>query len=88
MVGINDWSVKPEIKDEHTCIHVVISTKLDFTKLDFTLLDENRIPIVIMRVTNCEIYFCVPSIGRPMFAQLGDSVKYITGSGAEAYKNK
>ena len=86
MVTFNSWTVKTEIKDEHTCVHAHILPEVNIDNLDFTIMDENRIPILTMKVTSYEIYFCV-SFSRPMFAKLGDCVRYVDGSGAELYAN-
>jgi len=84
MISHQDWSVQSEIKDEQTCIHAHINDKLDIDKLEFTLLDEERKLIMRMKVNTREIYFCT-AIGKPVFAQLGDCVKFVDGTGAEIY---
>ena len=84
MITFNSWTVKTEIKDEQTCVHAHISSEVDITNLDFTIMDENRIPILTMKVNSNEIYFCT-SIGKPMFAKLGDCVRYVDGTGSEIY---
>lgn len=66
------------------CITVDIATTVDITKSKLTLLSEERTPICSMPVTSHTITIC-SHINRPIFAQLDDSVRYVTGSGAEAY---
>jgi hypothetical protein len=86
MILAHDWHLLTEVKDnEETCVHAIINDDVDINKLDFLLLDEERKLIVKLKVTSREIYFCT-TIGKPMFAQLGDDVKYVEGSGAETYK--
>jgi hypothetical protein len=87
MIANKDWSINTETKDGQTCVHAHISDSLDISGLEFSLLDEERKLIVRMKVNSHEIYFCT-AIGEPMFAQLGDSVKYVDGSGADFYKEK
>jgi len=87
MILAHDWTLLTEVKEdnEETCVHAIINDDVDINKLDFLLLDEERKLIVKLKVTSREIYFCT-TIGKPMFAQLGDDVKYVEGSGAETYK--
>lgn len=87
MILNKDWTINTETKDGQTCVHAHISDSLDISGLEFSLLDEERKLIVRMKVNAHEIYFCT-TIGEPMFAQLGDCVKYVDGSGAEFYKEK
>ena len=87
MILNKDWSINTETKDGQTCVHAQIATSLDISGLEFSLLDEERKLIMRMKVNSHEIYFCT-AIGEPMFAQLGDSVKYVDGSGADFYKEK
>lgn len=85
MISPKDWSIKTEIKDDQTCIHAHINKDLDLNGLIFSLLDDERKLIIKLKVTDYEIYFCT-AIGKPMFAQLGDNVKFVEGTGAETYK--
>jgi hypothetical protein len=87
MIVNKDWSINTETKDGQTCVHAHINESIDISGLEFSLLDEERKLIVRMKVNSHEIYFCT-AIGEPMFAQLGDSVKYVDGSGADFYKEK
>lgn len=84
MLKFSSWTVKTETKDGETCVHAHISPEVNIENLDFTIMDENRIPILTMKVNNHEIYFCT-SIGKPMFAKLGDCVRYVDGTGSEIY---
>jgi len=84
MIKHSQWLVHTEEKDGQTCIHAHLSEDLDFSNLDFSLIDEDRKTIIKLKVTSREIYFCV-NIGEPLFAQLGDSIKYVDGSGIELY---
>ncbi len=83
-----DWSLKvEENKELGTCIHININDGVVIDGLMFELLDDERKIITSMKVLNKEIYLCV-SLAKPEFAKLGDSVKYVDGSGKEFYKNK
>ena len=85
MVTFNSWTVRTEINEEkHTCVHAHISPEVNIDNLDFTIMDENRIPLFTMKVNSYEIYFCT-AIGKPMFAKLGDCVRYVDGTGSEIY---
>lgn len=53
--------------------------------MEFSLIDEERKVMVKTKVTSREIYICC-NIKKPTFAQLGDCVKYVDGSGFETYK--
>lgn len=82
-----DWVLKvEEHKDYGTCIHVIINDNVPIDNLVFRLLDEDRKPIAVTKVASREIYLCT-SLAKPEFAELGDSVKYVEGSGKEFYKN-
>lgn len=85
MIHENNWSVKVESNGEETCVHAHLNTDLDITDLSFSLLDDERKQIIKLKVNSHEIYFCT-NIGKPIFAQLGDSVKYVDGSGVETYQ--
>jgi len=49
-------------------------------------LSETRTPIIKMKITTREIHICTHT-DKPMFAQIGHSVKYVMGSGYEYYQN-
>lgn len=85
MFAFSSWSVTTAIKEGETCVHIHIVESLDITNLELLILDEDRKPIVRMKVMDREIYFCM-MIGNPMFAQLGDCIRYVDGSGSEFYK--
>lgn len=80
---LQDWTVKIE---NGNCVHVYINEDQNIEGLEFTLINDTRIPIMKMKVTNHEIYIC-SQIEKPMFAQLGNCVKYVDGSGTEYYNN-
>lgn len=82
-----DWTLKVEEHKEHgTCIHVIINDDVCIENLMFKLLDHERKLITVSKVTSREIYLCT-SLAKPEFVELGDCVKYVTGSGKEFYKN-
>ena len=78
-----NWSVTAET--EH-CVHVTIDESVDLANLELTLISDVRIPIVKVKVESRDIKICSQT-EKPMFAQLGDSVKYVKNSGYEYYKN-
>lgn len=78
-----DWDVQAE-GDE--CVHISISEEVALTDEDLVLLSETRTPIVKMKVNTREIFLCCHT-EKPMFVQIGHSVKYVTGSGSEFYKD-
>lgn len=81
----NNWSLNvEEVEGKGTCVHVVINKDVSIDNLEFKLLDDERKIINSMLVNNREIYLCV-SLAKPEFVQLGDSVKYVSGSGSEYY---
>ena len=83
-----DWSLKiEEDKEQGTCIHIIISEDVPIEGLIFKLLDEERKIITETEVVNREICLCT-SLARPEFAQLGDDVRYVDGSGKEYYHIK
>jgi hypothetical protein len=73
-----------EVEGKGTCVHVVINEDVSIEGLEFKLLDDERKVINSMKVNSREIYLCV-SLAKPEFVQLGDSVKYVDGSGKEVY---
>jgi hypothetical protein len=78
-----EWSVVAE-SDE--CVLVQIGEDIDLTDLELTLISDTRTPIVKLKVNMREIHICSHT-EKPMFAQLGNSVKYVKGSGKSMYQN-
>lgn len=81
----SDWQVIGEVNEKESCIRVTINKDIEIKDLKLSLIDEERKLITRMDVNSHEIYFCI-SIGNLIFAQLGDSVKYVSGSGDDSYK--
>lgn len=79
----SDWTV---IADGENCVHIVIEETIDIDGLDLVLLSDTRTPIVKMKITTRDIHICTHT-NKPMFAQIGHSVKYVMGSGHEYYQN-
>ena len=77
----NEWQVVAE-SDE--CVFVTIDESVDLEGLELTLINDVRIPIVKLKVNSREIHICSHT-EKPMFAQLGNSVKYVKGSGKSMY---
>jgi hypothetical protein len=84
MILNKDWSVFVDSESE-MCVHAHIADSVDISNLEFSLIDEERKVMVKTKVTSREIYICC-NIKKPTFAQLGDCVKYVDGSGFETYK--
>jgi hypothetical protein len=78
-----DWCVQAE-GDE--CVHITINDDVLLTDMDLVLLSETRTPIIKMKVNTREIFLCCHT-EKPMFVQIGHSVKYVTGSGGDFYKD-
>jgi hypothetical protein len=78
------WSVSADT--EH-CVHILIDDNIDLEGLELTLINDVRIPILKMKINTREIHICSHT-EKPMFAQIGNSVKYVEGSGAEYYQNE
>lgn len=76
-----EWNVVAE-SDE--CVLVQIGEDIDLTDLELTLISDTRTPIVKLKVNMREIHICSHT-EKPMFAQLGNSVKYVRGSGKSMY---
>lgn len=81
---LSDWNVESL---DHDCVKVTIKQDVSIDDTTLTLFNENRIPLVKMKVDSREIHLCC-HVERPMFIQVGDSVKYVNGSGYEAYEEK
>jgi len=78
---LSKWDVVAETEQ---CVLVTIDEDVDLTNLELTIIDEFRIPVIKLKVNTRDISICLQT-GKPMFAQLGNSVKYITGSGKNSY---
>lgn len=76
------WTVK---RENDNCVHAHIDESVDITDLEFSLINDLRQKILTMKVTSHEVYVC-SELARPTYAQLGDSMKYVDGSGSEYYK--
>lgn len=70
------------------CVIVNFNPDLDLTDAKLILLGSSRNPLVSISVTGPRMEVCLPT-GDPMFVELktphGVCVKYVTGSGGEAY---
>jgi len=84
MILNKDWSVFVD-RESEMCVHAHLEDSVDISNLEFSLIDDERKVMVKTKVTSREIYICC-NIKKPTFAQLGDCVKYVDGSGFETYK--
>jgi len=80
MLG-NEWEVVAE-SDE--CVLVTIDDEVNIEGLELILISDVRIPIVKLKINSREIHICSHT-EKPMFAQIGNSVKYVKGSGKSMY---
>ena len=55
--------------------------------MELIILSDTRSSLIKMKINSHDIYICVCT-DKPMFAQIGNSVKYIKNSGAEYYENE
>jgi hypothetical protein len=78
----NDWTVTAETDE---CVLVTINDDVPLEGLELTLINDVRTPIVKLKVNSREIHICSHT-EKPMFAQLGNSVQYVKGSGKSMYK--
>jgi hypothetical protein len=76
-----EWQVVAE-NDE--CVLVTIDDDVSLDGLELTLINDVRTPILKLKVNSREIHICSHT-EKPMFAQLGNSVKYVKGSGKSMY---
>ncbi len=77
-----DWDV---IAETDECVLITIGEDIDINNLELTLINDVREPIVKLKVNSREIHICSHT-EKPMFAKLGDSVKYVRGSGKSMYE--
>lgn len=81
-MNFDEWNVVAE-NDE--CVHITIKENIDINGLELVLLNETRTPIIKMKINTRNINICTHT-EKPMFAQIGHSVKYVKGSGGDFYK--
>ncbi len=79
---MQNWSAKAI---DESCIAVDISEDVDISDVSFTVFNEYRSAIIKMKVSDRHFSVCAKN-ERPTFVQLGDSVRYVEGSGYEAYE--
>lgn len=76
------WHVEAE--NDH-CVLIKINDDVDIKELELTLINDVRTPILKVKVTTRELHICSET-EKPMFCQLGNSVKYVKGSGSKSYQ--
>lgn len=76
-----EWEV---VAESDQCVLVTIGEDVDIEGLELILISDVRIPIVKLKVNSRKIQICSHT-QKPMFAQLGNSVKYVKGSGSSMY---
>jgi len=79
---LEQWNVEAE-SDE--CVLVTINPGVELEGLELTLINDVRTPILKLKVNSREIHICSHT-EKPMFCQLGNSVKYVKGSGSKSYQ--
>lgn len=80
----SDWTVTA---DGDECVHIIINDDVDITDMELMLLSDTRSSIIKMKLNMRDIHICTHT-NKPMFAQIGHSVKYVKNSGAEYYENE
>lgn len=75
------WQVEAE---NDNCVLIKINDDVDITNLEVTLINDVRTPILKLKVESRELHIC-SATEKPMFCQLGNSVKYVKGSGTKSY---
>ena len=80
MLG-KEWSVVAETDE---CVLVTIDDSVSLDGLELTLINDVRIPIIKLKLNSREIHICSHT-NKPMFAQIGNCVKYVEGSGKSMY---
>jgi hypothetical protein len=80
MLG-KEWSVVAETDE---CVLVTIDDSVSLDGLELTLINDVRIPIIKLKINSREIHICSHT-NKPMFAQIGNCVKYVEGSGKSMY---
>ena len=78
-----DWDVNAQGSE---CVHITIKENVDIENMELVLLNDVRVPIVKMKLNSREIDICTHT-EKPMFAQIGHSVKYVNGSGDVYYND-
>ena len=81
---LEQWNVEAE-SDE--CVLVTINPDVELEGLELTLINDVRTPILKLKVNSREIHICSHT-EKPMFCQLGNSVKYVKGSGSKSVIGK
>jgi hypothetical protein len=80
---LHDWDVYTEGDD---CVHITIKEDVELEDVDLVLLSETRTPIIKMKLNSRVIFLCC-HVEKPMFVQIGHSVRYVSGSGGGFYKD-
>lgn len=81
-----DWSIRAEGEE---CVHITIDESINLsgdTEQELVILSETRTPIMKLKLNSHDIFLCCHT-EKPMFAQIGHSVKYVSGSGYDFYKD-
>lgn len=82
-----DWEAEAE---GDNCVNVRIDDSLDIDNAKIIFRGKDRESLIEMKITTRDIHICM-YIGNPIFVELhtksGVSVKYVSGSGKELYKN-
>lgn len=78
------WSVSA---DGPNCVKVVIDPSIDLTGLEIKLINDLRQPFMKQKLESHTLTLC-SSIDMPVYAQIADSMKYVSGSGDAYYRNR
>ena len=84
---LSDWTATAT---EDGCVIIEIHDDLNIEGAEYKILGPARNPLVVSSIGSRRIYVCTPT-DVPTFVELktidGVSVRYVEGSGSEAYKN-
>jgi hypothetical protein len=73
-------------KESEHCIRIKINEEVDIENLEITLINDVRIPISTSTIESRDFSICCNS-GKPTFARILETVKYVEGSGYEHYRD-
>ena len=72
-------------KESENCIRIKIDEGVNIENLELILINDVRIPISTSKIESRDFSICCNS-GKPTFARILETVKYVEGSGDEHYK--
>lgn len=77
------WNIEA---DGEECVHITISEEVNIDDVELTLINDVRMPILTIKIDKRDIHICSVT-DKPMFARIGECVRYVNGSGHKSYKD-